>query len=48
MASGLWLRTSGRRHVSLVDAVSFVVMRGRQIEVAFDPHYVRAGFRLLG
>jgi predicted nucleic acid-binding protein len=45
-----WLRTAGRRHVSLVDAVSFVVMRARQIEVAFafDPHFVRAGFRLLG
>lgn len=44
-----WLRTSGRRHVSLVDAVSFVVMRARQIEVAFafDPHFVRAGFRLV-
>jgi predicted nucleic acid-binding protein len=45
-----WLRTAGRRQLSLVDAVSFVVMRTRQIEVAFafDPHYVRAGFRLLG
>ena len=45
-----WLRTAGRRHVSLVDAMSFVVMRARQIEVAFafDPHFVRAGFRLLG
>lgn len=45
-----WLRTEGRRRVSLVDAVSFVVMRTRQIEVAFafDPHFVRAGFRLLG
>jgi len=44
-----WLQTAGRRHVSLVDAVSFVVMRTRQIEVAFafDPHFVRAGFRLL-
>ena len=44
-----WLRTAGRRHVSLVDAVSVVVMRTRQIEVAFafDPHFVRAGFRLL-
>jgi uncharacterized protein len=45
-----WLRTAGRRPVSLVDAVSFVVMRARQIEIAFafDPHFVRAGFRLLG
>ena len=44
-----WMRTAGRRRVSLVDAVSFTVMRARQIEVAFafDPHFVRAGFRLL-
>jgi predicted nucleic acid-binding protein len=36
------------RHVSLVDAVSFIVKRTKQIAFAFDPHYVRAGFRLLG
>lgn len=44
-----WLRTSDRRHVSLVDGVSFIVMRSRQIEVAFafDPHFVGEGFRLL-
>ena len=42
-----WLRQAGRRQVSLVDAVSFVVMRERGIEVAlaFDPHFVREGFR---
>ena len=42
-----WLRQTGRRQVSLVDAISFVVMRDRSIEVAlaFDPHFVREGFR---
>ena len=42
-----WLRQTGRRQVSLVDAVSFVVMRDRRIEVAlaFDPHFVQEGFR---
>ena len=42
-----WLRTAGRRQVSLVDAASFVVMRERGIEVAlaFDPHFAEEGFR---
>lgn len=45
-----WLRRAKRRQVSLVDAVSFAVMRSRQIDVAFafDPHFSQEGFRLLG
>lgn len=44
-----WLRKSGRRQVSLVDAVSFAVMRARGVVVAFafDPHFTEEGFRLL-
>lgn len=44
-----WLRSAWRRQVSLVDAVSFVVMRARQIDVAFayDPQFVEQGFRRL-
>jgi uncharacterized protein len=42
------LERSRRRHVSLVDHVSFHVMRRRQIATAFafDPDFTRAGFRL--
>ena len=42
-----WLRQTGRRQISLEDAVSFIVMRERGIAVAlaFDPHFVREGFR---
>jgi predicted nucleic acid-binding protein len=38
-----------RRDVSLVDAVSFVVMRQRRLEhaFAFDPHFEDEGFSLL-
>lgn len=44
-----WLRRTKRRQVSLVDAVSFAVMRSRGIEVAFafDPHFLQEGFQLL-
>ena len=44
-----WMHTAGRRQVSLVDAISFGVMRARRIAVAFafDPHFVEEGFRLL-
>jgi predicted nucleic acid-binding protein len=44
-----WLRRTKRRQVSLVDAVSFAVMRSRRIDVAFafDPHFAQEGFRLL-
>ena len=43
------LRATNRRQVSLVDAVSFIIMRERGIEVAFafDPHFVDQGFRPL-
>jgi len=43
-----WLRKAGRRQVSLVDAVSFAVMRARGVVVAFafDPHFTDQGFRL--
>jgi len=39
---------TGTRGVSLVDAVSFLVMRKRRIRtaLAFDPDFVAAGFRL--
>ena len=41
----LWRHTS-RGRLSLVDAVSFVVMRARGIDVAFafDPHFAEEGF----
>lgn len=40
-------RLANRRKVSLVDAVSFVVMRARGVDVAFafDPHFAEEGFR---
>jgi uncharacterized protein len=44
-----WLAKNRARKVSLVDAVSFLVMRDRGIESAFayDPDFEKAGFRLL-
>lgn len=44
------LEKTGRCGVSLVDAVSFLVMRKRGIRtaLAFDPDFVAAGFRLYG
>ena len=44
-----WLRASARRQISFVDAASFIVMRARHVKVAlaFDPHFVEQGFRLL-
>lgn len=43
------LRTAGRRELSLVDCVSFEVMRRRGIEAAFafDDDFVTAGFRVI-
>jgi predicted nucleic acid-binding protein len=43
------LERSRRRRLSLVDHVSFLVMRRRGVAVAFafDPDYASAGFRLL-
>jgi len=43
-----WLRKSGRRQVSLVDAISFAVMQARGVVMAFafDPHFTEQGFRL--
>lgn len=42
------LEKTGKRGVSLVDEVSFLVMRKRGIRtaLAFDPDFVTAGFRL--
>ena len=48
--AGLDLLLSRRaRRLSLVDAVSFVVMRRRKIDdaFAFDPHFEQAGFTLV-
>lgn len=44
------LEQAGRRTVSLVDAVSYVVMRRRgvRIALAFDEGFVAEGFRLYG
>ena len=44
-----WLDRHRVRSPSLVDAVSFVVMRREGVEVAFafDPDFERAGFRLI-
>lgn len=41
---------SERRSVSLVDRVSFLVMRRRAISRAmtFDPQFAEAGFQLVG
>jgi predicted nucleic acid-binding protein len=43
------LERSRRRHVSLVDHISFLVMRRRQVATAFafDPDFTAAGFRLV-
>lgn len=43
------LRTAGRRELSLVDCVSFEVMRRRRIEAAFafDDDFATAGFRVI-
>ena len=42
------LTKAGRRHVSLVDHISFLVMnrRGLTRAFAFDPHFKTQGFRL--
>ncbi len=44
------LERSRKRHVSLVDHVSFLVMRQRGVATAFafDPDFVTAGFTLFG
>ena len=44
----LWGK-SNRRALSLVDCVSFWVMRDRRLRhvVAFDPHFAQAGFEVL-
>lgn len=44
------LERSRKRHLSLVDQISFLVMRRHRIETAFafDPDFVAAGFRLVG
>ena len=41
---------SGKRRVSLVDQVSFLIMRERRVEraFAFDPDFAAEGFRLVG
>lgn len=41
------LLTAGRRRLSLVDCVSFVVMRARRIDeyLGLDPHFDEQGFR---
>ena len=43
------LERARKRHLSLVDHVSFLVMRRHRIETAFafDPDFVSAGFRLV-
>ena len=48
-ASGIReLEGSPKRHVSLVDHISFLVMKRRQVAMAFafDPDFTSAGFRL--
>ncbi len=48
-ASGIReLERSTRRRVSLVDHISFLVMRRRQVVIAFafDPYFTSAGFQL--
>jgi predicted nucleic acid-binding protein len=44
------LERARKRRLSLVDHVSFLVMRRRQIDTAFafDPDFVASGFRLVG
>lgn len=49
-ASGIReLQKSGKRQISLVDHVSFLVMRRRSVAIAFafDPDFELAGFQLL-
>jgi predicted nucleic acid-binding protein len=49
-ASGIReLQKSGKRQISLVDHISFLVMRRRAVTVAFafDPDFEAAGFQLL-
>jgi predicted nucleic acid-binding protein len=43
------LERSRKRHVSLVDHISFLVMRRREVAraFAFDPDFADAGFRLV-
>jgi predicted nucleic acid-binding protein len=43
------LQKSGKRNVSFVDHVSFLVMKRRSLTTAFafDPHFENEGFRLL-
>jgi uncharacterized protein len=42
------LEQSGKRQLSLVDHISFLVMRRRRLTTAFafDPDFISAGFRL--
>lgn len=44
------LLAAGRRQVSLVDSVSFVLMRrlGTESAFTFDPHFESEGFRAVG
>jgi predicted nucleic acid-binding protein len=44
-----YLRERGTTKMSLVDAVSFVVMAGLDLEeyLAFDEHFANAGYRLV-
>ena len=39
---------SGKRHISLVDHISFLVMRRHHVKIAFafDPDFEREGFKL--
>ena len=48
-ASGIReMERSGKRRISLVDHISFLVMRRRKVEIAFafDPDFKTEGFRL--
>jgi predicted nucleic acid-binding protein len=44
------LTRAKKRHISLVDQISFLVMKRRQLTLAFafDPDFASAGFRLYG
>lgn len=44
-----WLLARDQRDISLVDAVSFAVIRGRRIDqvLAYDRHFASEGFTLL-
>jgi len=49
-ASGMReLERTRKRHLSLVDHISFLVMRAKAVEAAFafDPDFAAAGFRLV-